>query len=199
MNSNDSVWLDPPHLPRAPILQHNVSLCHGRAPPLSPALRQRLQLRPVAWSRVYGILDFGKPNGTAECRSRRAARVAPPPGRRRFFNMHISPSDHLPLLSFSRVTAFVPLGVSLSTPFSEIQRAYPRCNLGWVVKILPCFCDATLYPELRHGAVLREITIPDDNVLSMTPRNLDETSKSRRIISSLRICDDRVYTKIKSD
>lgn len=30
---------------------------------------------------------------------------------------------------------------------------------------------------IRVAAVLWEITIPDDNVLSMTPRNLDETPK----------------------
>lgn len=72
MNSNDSVWLDPLHLPRAPILQHNVSLCHGRATPLfSPSATPAAS--PVAWSRVYGILDFGNSNSTAEYRSRRSS------------------------------------------------------------------------------------------------------------------------------
>lgn len=57
MNSSDSV-LDPLHLPRAPILRHNVSLCHGRATPLfSPSTTPAAS--SVARSRVYGILDFG--------------------------------------------------------------------------------------------------------------------------------------------
>jgi len=50
--------LDPLHLPRAPILRHNVSLCHGRATPLfSPSATPAVS--SIARSRVYGILDFG--------------------------------------------------------------------------------------------------------------------------------------------
>jgi len=104
-----SFRLDPLHLPRAPILRHNVSLCHGRAtplslspmppppPPLAPA--RALAETPaaasaVARSRVYGILDFGNsPPRTAQLNASRA-RSGPPSGRVMVFQ-HASPSGRV--------------------------------------------------------------------------------------------------------
>jgi len=74
-----SFRLDPLHLPRAPILRHNVSLCHGRATPLpcSPSPKgpcreacSSLSRRSIA--RVWNprFWKLAAPNGTAECESR---------------------------------------------------------------------------------------------------------------------------------
>lgn len=77
---------DPPlHLPRAPILRHNVSLCHCtlsppyralRVPAASPHAHTTRGSRSRACMGIphWGILDFGNSTtriGTAECRSRR--------------------------------------------------------------------------------------------------------------------------------
>lgn len=144
MNLDDSVRLDPLHLPRAPILRHNVSLCHGRATPLfSPSATPAAS--PVARSRVYGILDFG--NSVARMAQLNAGRAGPPKsgrkragedgGKRFFFSMY-APSGHPPSAAF-----VIPHDIS-SLRFLN-QRANPWCNLGWVVKILSLLC---LYP--RH-------------------------------------------------
>jgi len=146
MNSNDSAWLDPLHLPRAPILQHNVSLCHGRTTPLlSPSVMPAASL--AAWSRVYGILDFGNPNGTAECRSRarRGGNVPGEGGERWFFNMHFLPSSFPGwLLSF--------LGISLlrflnQTSESVMQPRMSRKNI--VAFVMP----AIFYPSCATARV----------------------------------------------
>jgi len=132
MNSNDSAWLDPLHLPRAPILQHNVSLCHGRTTPLlSPSVMPAASL--AAWSRVYGILDFGNPNGTAECRSRaRRSSIGEETYRGKVERDGFSTCIFSLLLSQD--------GCCRSSVFLYsvfwIKRANPWCNLGWVVKIL---------------------------------------------------------------
>lgn len=138
MNSNDSVWLDPLHLPRAPILQHNVSLCHGRATLLySPSAAPAAS--PVAWSRVYGILDFGNSNSTAEYRSRRSS--IGEGGRRRFFNMYF-PSEH-PLRSPPSRGGRFRSSVSLHTAFWINERIHDATSdESWKY----CrFCDATIY------------------------------------------------------
>ena len=156
MNSNDSAWLDPLHLPRAPILQHNVSLCHGGTTPLlSPSVMPAAS--PAAWSRVYGILDFGNPNGTAECRSRARAPVLHRGGNalrggfgreRWFFNMHSPPPAPPP--SFPGVAAVVPR--YFSTPFSESNeriRDAATSDESWKYCRF-CYARGTL-SELRNG------------------------------------------------
>lgn len=138
MNSNDSVWLDPLHLPRAPILQHNVSLCHDRATPLfSPSATPAAS--PVAWSRVYGILDFGNSNSTAECRSRQSS-IGEETHRGRWREtvfQHAFPLWSLPSL----------LPRCLCTPFSEStseSMMQPRMSRENIVAFVML---ATLYPS----------------------------------------------------
>lgn len=149
MNSNDSVWLDPLHLPRAPILQHNVSLCHGRSTPLySPSAAPAAS--PVAWSRVYGILDFGNPNSTAEYRSRRSSigEETHRGGWTETVFQHAFPLWTPPSLPSLSGWSLSFLGISPRRFLN--QRANPRCNLGWVVKILSLlWCDNL--SELRQS------------------------------------------------
>lgn len=146
MNSNDSVWLDPLHLPRAPILQHNVSLCHGRATPLfSPSATPAAS--SVAWSRVYGILDFGNSNSTAEYRSRRSF-IGEETHRGRWRKtvfQHALPLRITPFPSTLGVAAFVSR--CLSTPFSEStseSMMQPRMSCENIVAFV---MPTTLYPS----------------------------------------------------
>lgn len=160
--------LDPLHLPRAPILRHNVSLCHGRATPLfSPSATPAAS--PVVRSRVYGILDFG--NSAARMVQLNAGRVGPPKsgrkragegGGKRFFNMY-TPRARPPW----------PRRRCLFFCVFWINERIQWCNLGWVAKILSLLC---LHPRHFIPISVRCSTgkynnRPSDNVLWMTSTN----------------------------
>lgn len=134
MNFNNSVWFDPSlHLPRAPVLRHNVSLCHGRTTLpsflFSPSTTPAASPDTLTRSRVYGILDFG--NSVARmAQLNDAGRIGPLSGRkyigedggRQFF---IPSPRTLPLSSSLHRS-----GAALSSIFSSLrflnQRANPR-------------------------------------------------------------------------
>lgn len=161
--------LDPLHLPRAPILRHNVSLCHGRATPLfSPSATPAAS--PVARSRVYGILDFG--NSVARMVQLNAGRVGPPKigeetrrgGWRETVFQHACPSSHPPWPPFRRClfSAF-----SESTSESMMQPRMSRENI-----IAFVLASATLYPNFRvRWSTGKYNNHPSDNVLWMTSTN----------------------------
>lgn len=140
-----TIQSDPLHLPRAPVLRHNVSLCHGRSTPLfSPSTTPAASAvgsiarvwNPRFWklggpnstSWMQVALVLGEENASERVRETVFQHEFPPTGLQCVSHRTHS-SRHVSALCFLN------------------QRANPWCNLGWVVKILSLlWCFVTLYP-----------------------------------------------------
>lgn len=149
----EAIRPDPPHLPRAPILRHNVSLCHGCATPLfSPTATPAASSDAHAHTRTRRAIArtrnprFWKLAATriAQLNTGRASRPPPgeethtPGGWRDGFSacIHLPPpapgSPHRP--------RFSPF--SDSTSVSTMQPRMSRKN------IIAFVSPATLYPRV---------------------------------------------------
>lgn len=140
--------LDPLHLPRAPTLRHNVSLCHGRLFSLLSLERFNSAGSHSSLTHtenlVCGILDFGN---SSNWMARSWMQLVQQRFARKTSEIDASIGGERETRSGSRAQFFSihPFSPSLSLRFffSFFFRfptisgvAVARCNLGWVVKIL---------------------------------------------------------------